>query len=219
MKILVFAPHPDDEILGVGGTMAKLADAGHEVTVCIVTRGYEPIYNEELVKRGRKEAREASKLLGCQEPVFLDIPTLSMNTMTTYEINRPVQRLVDALEPNVVYIPHHGDIHIEHKLVNNAALVACRPKQGSTVKAVYEYEVMSETGWDVLSNTFMPNLYEALSDYWLGIKKKALECYQSQLQQYPNARSVKAIESLAMFRGCTIGVCAAEAFSVVREVC
>ncbi|MCD8397563.1 MAG: PIG-L family deacetylase [Lachnospiraceae bacterium] len=219
MKILVFAPHPDDEILGMGGTMAKMVRNGHDVTSCIVTKGYPPEFDYHLIEQGRQEAKEAAKVIGCNEPIFLDIPSLRMNTMTTYEMNSPIQRVVDSIRPDVVYIPHHGDIHIEHKLINNAVMVATRPKIDSAVKAIYEYEVLSETGWDTpdAGNAFIPNVYEDISCY-LYIKKNALECYRSQLYQYPGARSTKAVEALAVYRGCTIGVCAAEAFTVAREI-
>lgn len=219
MKVLVFAPHPDDEILGVGGTMAKRAAAGDEVYVCVVTKGCAPLFDEAHVERVGRECREADRLAGAKETLFLDFPAVMLETIPRYEFNGKIAEVISKIKPDEVYIPHRGDMQLDHQMVVDAAMVALRPKYAHTVCRIYAYETLSETGWNIPNtvNEFTPNVYEDISDF-LDIKIKAMENFKSQLAEYPNARSIGAIEALARYRGSTVSVNAAEAFSLVREI-
>lgn len=219
MKVLVIAPHPDDEIIGTGGTIAKRSAAGDEVFVCIVTKGYPPIFDEDFISRGRRECLEADKLLGVRETVFLDFPAVMLETVPRYQFNGAMCDLVSRLRPDEVYIPHRGDMQLDHQVVVDAAMVALRPKYQHVVKRVYAYETLSETGWNIPNtvNEFIPNVYENIADT-LESKLKAMAVFQSQLEQFPAARSLEAMRALAKFRGATVNVPAAEAFSLVREI-
>lgn len=219
MRVLVVAPHPDDEILGVGGTIAKRACSGDYVYVCIATKGYEPYYTSEFVEKGRKEIQSADKLLGVKDIFFLDLPTIELDTFPFNKIVADIDNIIKRVNPEEVYVPHRGDIHIEHKIICDATMVCARPKTNQVVKKIYAYETLSETGWDIPNNVndFVPNIYENISDY-LHLKLSAMSLMTSQLQDYPNARSLKALEHLAGFRGATVGVSAAEAFMLIREV-
>ncbi len=219
MKMLVIAPHPDDEIIGVGGTIAKRAKAGHEVYVCVVTKGQPPMFNPAYIEQGRNECRAADALLGVKETVFLDFPAVMLETVPRYEFNGKLMGLIERIQPDEVYIPHRGDMQLDHQMVVDAAMVALRPKYLHKVSRVYAYETLSETGWNIpnVQNEFIPNVYEDISDF-MEIKLQAMGLFQSQLSDFPAARSIGAMEALARYRGATVEIPAAEAFSLVREI-
>ena len=219
MRVLIIAPHPDDEIIGVGGTIAKRAKAGDEVYVCIVTKGNSPLFNPDFIEQGRRECREADAKLGVKETIFLDFPAVMLETIPRYELNGKVAEVVQNIKPEEVYIPHRGDMQIDHQMVVDAAMVAVRPRGDDYPKRVYAYETLSETGWNIpnVTNEFIPTVYENITDTY-DVKMEAMSVFKSQLAPFPAARSVGAIEALAKFRGATVSVEAAEAFSLVREV-
>lgn len=219
MNILIFAPHPDDEVLGCGGTMAKRAAAGDAVYVCVVTKGVAPLYKESGVQVIQHQCWEADKLLGAKDTIFLNFPAVMLETVPRYELNGKISDVVQQIKPDEVYIPHRGDMQLDHKMIVDAAMVALRPKYKHVVKCIYAYETLSETGWDIPNtvNEFIPNVYEDITDM-LPLKLQAMELFKSQLGTYPEARSVEALESLAKFRGAMVNCRAAEAFSLIREI-
>ena len=219
MRVLVVAPHPDDEIIGVGGTIAKSVKSGDEVYVCVVTKGIEPLFEKDFVEQGRNECRTADKLLGVKETFFLDFPAVMLETVPRHEFNAKITEMVQRITPDEVYIPHRGDMQIDHQMVVDATMVAVRPRGKNYPKRVYAYETLSETGWNIPNtmNEFIPTVYEDITEE-LELKLKAMEIFKSQLAPFPAARSIGAIEALAKFRGATVSVEAAEAFSLIREV-
>lgn len=219
MKVLVIAPHPDDEILGCGGSIAKHVDAGDKVYVAIVTKGCEPIFPESQVIKVRGECRKADALLGVTETIFMDFPAAMLESVPRYEFNGAFIELVRRILPDIVYLPHRGDMQLDHKMTVDAAMVALRPKYQHVVKKIYAYETLSETGWDIpnTENEFVPVLYNDISDY-LDKKIEAMNLFASQISSYPNPRSVEGIRALAVYRGTNMGLKAAEAFSIIREI-
>lgn len=220
MNILVIAPHPDDEVLGVGGTIAKHAAAGDDVYVCVVTHGAEPLFRMEDTEYGRQECRKADKMLGVKETIFLkDFPAAMLEEVPRYKLNDALLQVVKRTRPDTVYIPHRGDMQLDHKMIVDAMMVAVRPKYDFAPREVLMYETLSETGWDVpnTTNEFIPNVYEDISDY-LKQKLDALSSFESQLAPFPAARSIEAIEALAKYRGALMGMKAAEAFTLVRSL-
>lgn len=219
MTILVFAPHPDDEVLGVGGTIAKRASNGDNVFVCVVTKGAAPLYEDKDVQIIQQQCRDADMFLGVKETVFLNFPAVMLETVPRYVLNGKISDVIQRIKPDEVYIPHRGDMQLDHKMIVDAAMVALRPKYTHVVKRIYAYETLSETGWDIPNtvNEFLPTVYEDITDF-LDKKLKALSCFESQMINFPNARSLKAVESLAVYRGATMGLCAAESFVLIREL-
>ena len=219
MRVLVIAPHPDDEIIGVGGTIAKRVKKGDEVYVCVVTKGQEPMFKKEFIEQGRKECREADTTLGVVKTIFLDYPAVMLETVPRHELNGKIAELVQQVKPEEVFIPHRGDMQLDHQLVADAVMVAVRPRGDYYPKRVYAYETLSETGWNIPNtvNEFIPTVYEDISEF-IEEKLKAMQVFESQLGTFPEARSIGAIEALAKFRGSTINVMAAEAFSLIREI-
>ncbi len=219
MNVLIIAPHPDDEVLGVGGTIAKRANNGDNVYVCVVTKAGEPLFSSELVEQGRSECREADKFLGVKETFFLDFPAVRLEEVPRYKLNEGLMQAVQRVKPDEVYIPHRGDMQLDHKMIVDAVMVALRPKYDHIVKRIYAYETLSETGWDIPNtvNEFIPNVYEDISET-LENKLKAMGIFKSQCGEFPAARSLGAIEALAKYRGATVNLRAAEAFSLIREI-
>lgn len=217
MNVLVIAPHPDDEILGCGGTIAKRVSEGHNVYVCVVTRGCEPLFHDDGGE-GRSECLNASRYLGVKENFFLDFPAAMLEEVPRYKLNDALLQVVQKVKPDEVYIPHRGDMQLDHKMVVDAAMVALRPKYEYIVKRIYAYETLSETGWDIPNtvNVFLPTVYENISDT-LERKLEAMKIYRSQLADFPAARSLGAIKALARYRGATVNMVAAEAFALIRE--
>jgi LmbE family N-acetylglucosaminyl deacetylase len=216
MKIMVIAPHNDDEILGVAGTMAKYAKQGHDVVVCEVTAGD---LQDPLVQQQKREAIKSHDLLGVKETVFMDLPVVGLKEMPTAELNSAFLKTITEIDPEIVFIPHKGDMHIDHRMVIEAAMVALRPVSCPGLKAIYAYETLSETEWNIPSvdNAFIPNAYSDISDY-MDLKLESMKCHESQLCDYPHPRSLEAIEALARHRGSTVCCRYAEAFMTIREM-
>lgn len=214
MRVLVFAPHNDDEVLGVGGTIAKYTDEGHEVYVCEVTSGK----NAERVKRIQDEALKAHQILGVKETFFLGFPVVELNNCSTIELNTAIEEIVKKVNPEIAFIPHKGDMHIDHYVVSRSAMVALRPISNPQLISVYAYETLSETEWNLpsIDNTFIPNVWSDITDT-IDQKIEAMKCFESQLLEFPHPRSLKAIRSLSELRGSTVGVNNAESFMLIRS--
>lgn len=215
MKVLVFAPHNDDEILGVGGTMARHVVNGDEVYVCEVTASLV----EERKKLVQGEAKRAHDIIGVSDTVFLDFTVVELPHEGVRKFTGAIADIVKKISPDIVYLPFYGDMHTDHAVVANAVMVAVRPLSAPFVKSVYMYETLSETGWNYPTSdkAFIPNVFVDISDFF---EKKvcAMQAYQSQIKDYPHPRSVEALKALAEYRGSNIGVHMAEAFMCVREI-
>ena len=222
-KVLVLAPHCDDEILGCGGIMAKNIDAGVPVYVAVVTNGNlgaPEIFPKEGTDKVRSEARKAHKLMGVTETFFLDFPAPRLDSIPSYKLSIELNKLLKRLQIKTLYVPHRGDIHKDHRITYESALVASRPIDNCTVNKIYAYETLSETEWapPFGDDAFIPNVFEDISGKYLQQKIDAFKCYQTQLKHFPHSRSVKSIEVLSNMRGVTVGVSNAEAFMLVREI-
>ncbi|HEY0624971.1 PIG-L deacetylase family protein [Sphingomonas sp.] len=217
--VLVIAPHPDDEILGCGGTIARLAAAGHDVHVAIATRGAPPRYQEQEVERVRQEAAAAHALLGVTRTHHLDHPAAELDRVPHAELNATMAALLEAVKPDTLFLPFVGDIHLDHQLIFRSALVAARPRDWSYPARLYAYETLSETNWSApyVEPCFTPNVYIDIHET-LERKLEAFACYRSQCRAFPNERSPEALRALAMLRGATVHRRAAEAFLLIREV-
>lgn len=219
MRVLVIAPHPDDEVLGCGGTMAKLRAKGHSVCVAIMTKGSQPLFSEEYVAVSRKEAQAAHNLLGVNETIFCDLPAAALDRTGHSVINDKIHMLLQQIQPEILFVPFLGDIHLDHQYIFMSSLVAARPNSANFPKKILAYETLSETNWNAsyLTPTFQPNVYFDISQE-LEKKLSAFSYYQNQIKTFPHERSLVALEALAKLRGATVFCHAAEAFVLVREV-
>jgi LmbE family N-acetylglucosaminyl deacetylase len=218
-RTLVIAPHPDDEVLGAGGTMAKLSESGQEVFVAVVTTGKPPIFSEESVARVRAEAKNAHDLLGVKETFWLDQPAAELSGVKNIVLNGAIGDVVQRIAPQTILVPFPGDIHVDHQLVFQSALVASRPHQATYPRTILAYETLSETNWNApyITPPFVPNVYLDISNY-LERKISAMRKFTSQLRSPPHERSVESLRSLAVMRGATVHREAAESFVLVRHV-
>ena len=213
----VIAPHPDDETLGVGGTIARLVENGTDVSVLIVSGHLPPIYEKSSFEITKKEAEDALKILGVQKYDFLKIPATLVNQMPVAELNEKINKFVKSSKPEWVFIPY-PDRHIDHRIIFDSSVVACRPVGKEYPNCVLAYETLSETHWNVpgIEPSFAPAVFIDISDQ-IEIKKKALNCYVSQISAAPS-RSIEAVDALGKFRGSQNGCSYAEAFKLVRLV-
>jgi len=218
-RILVIAPHPDDEVLGCGGVMARHSAHGDSVQVVVVSRGAPDIFPPEVIEETRTELAAAHKLLGVENVHFLDFPAPRLDAMPGHVLADALTRLVREIQPHTVYTPHWGDLHSDHKAVYWATMVAARPNGTARVDRLLCYETLSETEWGTppADNAFSPNVFVDISDF-LPAKLAAMACYRTQLKEHPNSRSLRSVEALATLRGSMVSLRAAEAFVLVREV-
>jgi LmbE family N-acetylglucosaminyl deacetylase len=216
-RMVVIAPHPDDETLGAGGTIARFASEGTAVSVLIVSGHLPPLYSQEAFDITRREADEALRLLGVADVEFLEIPATKVHERPVAELNGAVSRFVRARDPELVLIPY-PDRHIDHRVIFDAAVVACRPVHAGAPRVVLAYETLSETHWNVpgVEPAFVPEVFVDISGH-VDAKAKALQCYASQINEAPS-RSLDACRALSRFRGSQNGCDHAEAFKAVRIV-
>lgn len=222
-KVLVIAPHADDEVLGCGATISKLAKQGVEIYVLICTNasvGAPELFSTEIIKHIRSEALEAHRVLGVKETFFLEFPAPVLDQYPRYKMSNEISSIIKKIGADTVYIPHRGDCHKDHAIIHECAMVACRPLANCKVKHVYAYETLSETEWGepVASDFFVPVKYNVFTAVEFQRKLDAMSCFKSQLYFFPASRSLEAIEALAKYRGCTVSAERAEAFEVLREI-
>jgi len=218
-NFLVVAPHPDDEVLGCGGVIKKLTSSGHDVFVLIVSKGKADMYSEERIINVRHEALKAHEILNVTKTIFLDFPAPDLDTVPNSQISDSISKAVNEFKIDTVFLPHKGDLHHDHKAVFSAGLVACRQVNGNQVKKVFSYETLSETEWAAPegSEVFIPTLFIKITDE-IQFKLDAMQCYKSQLREFPNPRSLKTVETIARLRGSSVGLAFAEAFSTIRII-
>jgi N-acetylglucosamine malate deacetylase 1 len=218
-RVLAIAPHPDDEVLGAGGTIARLSDAGAEVIVAIVTKGAPPLFSDAGAAKVRGEARAAHARLGVARTVFLDQPAARLDEVPHHQLNRAFGELLREVSPDMLLLPFAGDIHLDHQLTTLSAMVAARPLGADSPRRILCYETLSETNWNApfMTPSFVPNVFVDISGQ-LERKLDAMRLYGSQQRDFPHERSLTALRALAMLRGSTVHRPAAEAFMLVRQV-
>lgn len=216
-KVLVIAAHPDDEILGVGGTIYKYTKKGDEVYVYIVTDGSSTQYegNSEILEKKKEEAKKANFKLGVKEIIFGNLPDMKLDTISHVQINKEISKVIEKIKPQIVYTHHYGDLNKDHQEVYKSTLVACRP-YNSSVKELYLYEILSSSEWGEMSSQIKPMLFQKLTKEELRLKIEAMKEYESELRNYPHPRSLEGIMNLSKFRGQMISEEYAEVFEIVR---
>ncbi|MFA6394276.1 MAG: PIG-L deacetylase family protein [Patescibacteria group bacterium] len=216
-KMLIIAPHPDDEVLGCGGTIKKYSKAGDEVFLCVVTKAYPPEWSKSFIKNRAKEVVAANNILGIKKTFFLDFPTVKLDTVPQKELNEAILSVIKIVKPRIVYLPHCGDINKDHRLVFEAGLVALRPSNNTSVKRILSYESLSETAEGRSIKEFSPTIYEKI-DSEFAKKIQAMKAYKSEIRKFPHPRSLEMMEVLAKKRGSEAGYRLAEAFVLIREI-
>ncbi|MHA1598165.1 MAG: PIG-L deacetylase family protein [Alphaproteobacteria bacterium] len=220
-SILIVAAHPDDEVLGCGATAARHVADGDTVHVLIMAEGAtsRDAADTDGVTALRQSAAAAAAALGTAAPRFAGLPDNRMDGLDLLDIVKAVEAVVGEVAPDIVYTHHGGDLNVDHRLTHQAVLTACRPQPGETVRAIYTFETPSSTEWSAtdMEDAFTAQRYVDVGAQ-MAAKLAALECYESEMRDFPHARSIKAVEALATLRGSQSGLGAAEAFRVIREI-
>lgn len=218
-KILTVVAHPDDEVLGVGGTLALHSHNGDEVYVLILADGEgsrgDARQNEVA---GRKvAAQNAAKALGVKEVFFADFADNQMDTVAILEVIKVIEAHFKKIKPDVVYTHHHGDLNVDHRIVFEAVLTASRPIKGGVYpKQIYCFETVSSTEWSPRRD-FTPSVYKNIESVFEK-KIKALECYDGEMRDFPHPRSYEVIRALAQLRGSEVALNCAESFECIRDI-
>ena len=199
-KILVIAPHPDDEVLGVGGTISRFAENDIEVSVLIISGHLPPLYDEEAFRITKAEAKKSFKIMKVSNWKFLEIPATTLHQIPVAELNSKINNFLNFINPDWVFLPF-PDRHIDHRTIFDASVVSCRPNNENFPKTVLAYETLSETHWNVpgVEPAFIPDLFINITKS-IEQKKEALNSYESQIKNN-STRSIDACMALAKFRG------------------
>lgn len=218
-RALIIAPHPDDETLGMGGTISKMISSGIEVSILTVAGHLPPLYKKGDYELTVEEAKKAYEILGVSQYQFLDIPSTMIGDQPTHIINGKIFSVINEFKPNYVFCPF-PDRHIDHRYVFESTLVATRPvRVGKDIELVAAYETLSETHWNApyIEPNFTQNFVIDISDQ-IENKINALRCYESQISENEGPRSLKAVRALSEFRGTQSGFDFGEAFYIIRMV-
>jgi len=212
VKILVIAAHPDDEVLGMGGTIKKLSKKNHDIHLCVVSEGASAQYSDKkMIEVRRKACERAGEKLGVSKIKFLDFPDGRLDLVPELEINIELEKVISKFKPKIIYTTPSNDISQDHKKVYQSTLVAARP-QSSSVKCVMSYEIPG-----TVIKPFCPNVYENIIKEF-SLKINAFKEYSSEIEKFPHPRSIDSIENLAIKRGIESGLKKSEAFELIRNI-
>jgi LmbE family N-acetylglucosaminyl deacetylase len=219
MTILAVVAHADDEVLGAGGTLARLAHNGEDVYILILADGVGARGGVEGAERRAQAARRSAACLGAREPIMLGLPDNRLDSVDLLNITKQVEGVIEQLQPHDIYTHHAGDLNIDHAICHRAVLTAARPIPGRSLRRIYAMEVASSTEWNAPGpdTAFMPSRFVNITDF-IDHKRRALDAYAEEMRPFPHARSFEAVEALARWRGATAGMHAAEAFVVIRDL-
>lgn len=215
MKVLVFSPHGDDEVLGCGGTIARYTKEKNKVDLCILTEPCEPKWSREYIEKRTEEIYNSKSVLGINGLYLLGLPTANMTEHSNfYEIIDMVVDIITISKPDIVFIPYHGDMHQDHKTTFEVCMIAMKICD-MDIQKVLCYETLSESEYGI--SEFKPNTYIDITKY-IDKKIKAIGCYDSELKSHPYPRSISSITALARKRGSEINKGMAEGFILIREI-
>ncbi|BBP84274.1 PIG-L family deacetylase [Pseudomonas sp. No.21] len=220
-RVLVIAAHPDDEVLGCGGSIARHVADGDEVQVAIMAQGlFSRGTPEEAEQQALRDAcAEANRILGVQGLECFDLPDNRLDGLDLLDLVKPVEALVARHRPGIVYAHWSGDVNIDHRRLHEAVVTACRPQPGHPVHTLLFFEIPSSTEWQVPHSApaFWPGWFNDIGST-LDTKLRALDAYAMEMREWPHPRSLKAVEHLARWRGACVGMEAAEAFVLGRHL-
>ena len=218
MRVLVIAPHPDDETLGCGGTLLKHVAAGDSVSWVIVTKAYEPRWPKDVIERRERQIEQVSAAYGFANRFRLTFPAARLDTVPLEDLLAAINEIVTKVKPDWIYTVHAGDIHSDHRVVFDATMSAVK-SFNSSVSRLLSYETISSTDAapPAPSTVFLPNVYCDITPY-LERKLEIMSLYEGEVHPYPLPRALESIRALARFRGATVATEYAEAFMLLREL-
>lgn len=224
-RVLVIAAHPDDEVLGCGGTAARLVAEGHDVHFAILGEGMTSRHSQRADADAKQlsvlhqQARAAAAKVGVKSVALHNLPDNRLDTVPLLEVVKLIEGVVDRMKPEVIYTHHAGDLNVDHGVIHRAVLTATRPTAGQSVLEIYAFEVPSSTEWAFqrIEPCFRPNVFVDIT-HTIEAKIAAMQCYESEARKFPHPRSPEALRAIATRWGSVVGCAAAEAFELVRSV-
>ncbi len=218
-KVLIVAAHPDDEAIGCAGTIKKLTEQNKSVYLLIATDGESAREDgADNIKKRNSSLVESSEILGIKDIFNLNLPDNEMDTVPLLSIVKNIENIILKIKPSVIYTHHHGDLNIDHAILNRATITACRPIPESTVRDIIAYEVLSSTEWNINNYfPFLPNYFNDITDY-IDVKRNVLQIYNQEMRKSPHSRSIDNIINHAKVRGSSVGLEYAEAFVYLRKL-
>jgi LmbE family N-acetylglucosaminyl deacetylase len=218
-NILVVAAHPDDEVLGCGGAIAKHTAEGNKVDILFLADGEGARDNQADIQKRQNNALRASQALGAENPKFLNFSDNRMDQHDLLDIIQAIEGVIDQVKPETIYTHHRGDLNIDHSITHRAVMTACRPMEAQSVRRILSFEVPSSTEWQTpeMGLAFVPNWFVDISSH-LEAKLEALKAYKDEMRAFPHPRSEEAIKALSKWRGASSGLLSAEAFRLERNV-
>lgn len=226
LNVLVVASHPDDEILGMGGTLLRHSAEGANISVMFMSDGvtgrdfiYEPKARASEIQNRKDMALKAGEIFGADQISFEDLPNLRMDQEYILELTKRIERRIDNFNPDIVYTHFSNDTNIDHCVTHRACVMALRPTPERRVSALRLFEIGSSTEYaaPMSGDSFMPNLFVDISAF-SDKKFTLLKCYEDEMREFPHPRSEKAIKSRDIYRGASVGVGCAEAFMEIRRI-
>lgn len=218
MKTIAVAPHPDDEVLGVGGTLLRRKAEGGEVAWLVITGiSTDTGWPENQVKQRADEIERVSKIFRFDEVYTLNFPTTRLDSLPMGDLVAQISNALKSFEPDEIFVPHPSDVHTDHRIVFDAVASCTKWFRSPFIKRILAYETLSETECGLgVTRPFHPNVFVDINDY-LEEKLRAMNVYESELGEFPFPRSHEAIRALAALRGAASGYRAAEAFELLRD--
>lgn len=218
IKILIIAAHPDDEVLGCGGTILKHIANGDNVSVLLLSEGETSRQGSDIEKR-QAQARKAAEALGAKELFLEELPDNQFDSLPLLKIIKLIEKHLEKIKPGIIYTHNPSDLNIDHQLTAKAVLTAARPQPNYFVKKILAFEVLSSTEWQVKDkkHLFCPTVYNDITDF-IDKKVEILKVYKQELRKYPHPRSLKGVRTLAQYRGIEAGCNFAEAFQLIRQI-
>ena len=221
-NILVVASHPDDEVLGCGGTLYNLKKKGAKISVLFLSDGESSRKHpkiKQLILDRKKQALKAGKILGIKNITFGDFPDNSMDTIPMLKVIQFIEKKIKEIKPDVIFTHFESDLNIDHQITSKAVITACRPIKNQTVKSVIFFEVLSSSEWNISikNKSFKPNYFVDISKS-LKFKLKALKLYKREMRKWPHPRSIQGVKLLSKTRGSSVGLSNAEAFILGRHI-
>mgnify|MGYP004502744351 CR=1 FL=1 len=224
-KILIVVAHPDDEILGMGGTIAKYASEGAEIALLIVTDGstsqYESNPNLKMILENKKiETKRAADIVGITHIFYGGLPDMKLDMIEHIVINATIEKVINEFNPDIVYTHFEGDVNKDHQCVYQSTLVACRPTPGQKITELYSFSVPSSTEWSPQNSktVFIPNVYIDIEGEFSQRKYSAMSEYETEIREYPHPRSIETLRILDQAVGLQVGLKCAESFIAHRVV-
>jgi LmbE family N-acetylglucosaminyl deacetylase len=221
-NVLVVASHPDDEVLGCGGTLYNLKKNGAKISGLFLSDGESSrkhLKINKLILNRKKQAIKAGKIIGIKKSIFGNFPDNSMDSVPLLKIIQFIEKQIKIIKPDAIFTHFESDLNIDHQITNKAVVTACRPTKNQTVKSILFFEILSSSEWNISSKnkSFKPNYFVDITNS-IRFKIKALKYYKRELKKWPHPRSVEGVKLLSKTRGSSVGLSNAEAFILGRHI-